>query len=128
MRPLKRLPYFVGQVGLWLLVVVFFGILRLMQYPLPPAVGWAFYVMVALSFLVIAYSLAFSLRRLIDIGIHSWNAAFIVNYALANAVSHLSAVYPLPGITLFWAYYLLMFLVPTGVASKKEVEPSAQAQ
>lgn len=120
MSPLKRLPYLAGQIGLLLTGAAVLGALRLTEYFYPTRDEIIFYVTIAVALAFLLYAVFLTLRRMIDIGIASWNAALVVTYLVGNAVYPLLKVFPLVGQGVIGIYLLLMLLVRTGAVSKRE--------
>jgi uncharacterized membrane protein YhaH (DUF805 family) len=106
--------------------MAFVEISHLAGYSFPLAGSGNFYILAIIAFIFVAYITNFSLRRLIDIGCSSWNMALFMNYAVANALQHISAVYPFSGRVLLAIYYLAMLSVPTAAISKKSAIPPEQ--
>ena len=120
---MKRLPYLVGNIGILVAAGLLFGISGLVSHLYPQIGDGMLFFCAILGFGPLLYAFMFSLRRLVDIGFHSWDTAGVAMLAVGMMENGLTNTHPLLGRGLTGLYSVLLLIAPTGTMSKKGPPP-----
>jgi uncharacterized membrane protein YhaH (DUF805 family) len=121
-RPLKRTKFLVGSMGLWIVMALSFGIYSLIRRLHPEIDDGIMYLCAApIAILFLFYGLTLLLRRLVDIGLSSWNTGGLLGYALVCFAGYFrSTGHPLVVQGLWAVCYALLLSAPTGWVTRKQ--------